>query len=168
MVEDAPTSGKFYVRLERGDSHVMWGNYRTRSPARSSCARPRALWRQRALRSEEITSFGEPARRSLPMPRCLIRLPQRDEFLGTGGSAYFLRRQDITRRLGNPHHRGPRRRHRSCRQPPHPAITATTTAIDYLQGVVILSRRLSWRTGTNGPVRDGAFGGNIDLSRRPV
>ncbi|MCK4867040.1 MAG: hypothetical protein KAT39_03240, partial [Alphaproteobacteria bacterium] len=25
-VDDAPTSGKFYVRLERGKSHVMWGN----------------------------------------------------------------------------------------------------------------------------------------------
>ncbi|MGC5198794.1 hypothetical protein, partial [Aphanothece microscopica] len=28
-IEDAPTRGKFYVRLERGDSRVMWGNFKT-------------------------------------------------------------------------------------------------------------------------------------------
>ncbi len=33
MVEDAPTSGKFYVRLERGESHVMWGNFQPRCAA---------------------------------------------------------------------------------------------------------------------------------------
>ena len=30
IVEDAPTKGKFYVRLARGASHVMWGNFKTK------------------------------------------------------------------------------------------------------------------------------------------
>ncbi|MGZ3159935.1 MAG: OmpA family protein, partial [Burkholderiaceae bacterium] len=26
-VDDAPTQGKFFVKLEKGDSHIMWGNF---------------------------------------------------------------------------------------------------------------------------------------------
>ncbi len=29
LKEDAPTSGKFYIRVDRGKSHVMWGNFKT-------------------------------------------------------------------------------------------------------------------------------------------
>ena len=29
LVDDAPTRGKFYVRIERGDSSIIWGNFKT-------------------------------------------------------------------------------------------------------------------------------------------
>lgn len=45
MVEDAPTNGKFYVRLERGDSHVMWGNFKTNIKGTEFMRAERALWR---------------------------------------------------------------------------------------------------------------------------
>ena len=29
IVDDAPTEGKFYVKLERDSSYVMWGDFKT-------------------------------------------------------------------------------------------------------------------------------------------
>lgn len=86
-------------------------------------------------------------------------LPQRDEFLATGGSAYFLKRQDIVE--GS----------KTVTIEVRDEITGRVIerrllqygedySFDYIQGVLILRRPLSSTTGTSGPVRDGALGGN--------
>ena len=96
-VEDAPTRGKFYVRLERGDSRIMWGNFKTRITGTQFLRNERALYGANALyRSEKTTEFGERQTELNVYAAQPGTLPQRDVFRGTGGSAYFLKHQDIT------------------------------------------------------------------------
>lgn len=160
VIDDAPTNGKFYVRLDRGDSHVMWGNYKAIIKGTEFMHSERALYGASAVyKSEDTTSFGERRTEIAAYAAKPDTLPQRDEFLGTGGSAYFLKRQDIT--VGS----------ETLAVEVRDEITGQVIerrtlqygedyTIDYLQGVVILKRPLSSSTGTNAPVRDSALGGN--------
>ena len=43
-VEDAPTAGKFYVKLQRGPSHVMWGNFKSNITGTEFLRSERALY----------------------------------------------------------------------------------------------------------------------------
>ncbi len=160
MIEDAPTNGKFFVRLERGDSHVMWGNYKTQITGTEFMRSERALYGASAVyRSEDTTSFGARKGEVTLYAAQPDTLPQRDEFLGTGGSAYFMKRQDIT--VGS----------ETVTVEIRDAVTGLVVerrtlaygedySFDYMQGVMILKRPLSSSTGTSSPVRDGALGGN--------
>ncbi|MCR4265849.1 TonB-dependent receptor [Nitratireductor sp. ZSWI3] len=159
FVEDAPTKGKFYVRLERGDSHVMWGNYKTSITGTEFLQSDRALYGASAVyKSEATTSFGERRTEVSLYAAQPDTLPAREEFLGTGGSAYFLKRQDIVE--GS----------ETVRVETRDAVTGRVIerrtlvygqdySFDYMQGVIILRRPLSSLTGTTAPVRDGALGG---------
>ncbi|WP_159588013.1 TonB-dependent receptor [Chelativorans xinjiangense] len=159
MVEDAPTKGKFYVRLERGDSHVMWGNYKTVITGTEFLRSDRALYGANAVyRSEEATSFGERRTDVTAYAAQPDTLPAREEFLGTGGSAYFLKRQDIVE--------GSETVRVETRDPVTGRVISRSTlrygedySFDYMQGVIILRRPLSSMTGTTSPVRNGALGG---------
>jgi len=173
FVEDAPTKGKFYVRLERGDSHVMWGNYKTQITGTEFLRSDRALYGASAVyRSEEATSFGERRTEVTLYGAQPDTLPSREVFLGTGGSAYFLKRQDIVE--GS----------ETVRVETRDAVTGRVVArqtlsygedysFDYMQGVIILRRPLSSMTGTDAPVRNGALGGNdlyltVDYEYEPL
>ena len=159
FVEDAPTKGKFYVRLERGDSHVMWGNYSTQITGTEFLPSDRALYGASAVyRSQDTTSFGERRTEAMVYAAQPDTLPQREEFLGTGGSAYFLKRQDIVQ--------GSETIRIETRDPVTGRVLQRETLVygqdysfDYMQGVVILRRPLSSSTNTGGPVRSGALGG---------
>ena len=95
--EDAPTRGKFYIRLDRGDSRVMWGNFKTRITGTQFLRNERALYGANAVyRSEKATESGERKTELNVYAAQPGTLPQRDVFRGTGGSAYFLKHQDIT------------------------------------------------------------------------
>lgn len=96
LIEDAPTQGKFYVKLQRGDAHVLWGSFQTRLSGTDLVNYSRALYGAQArYLSPETTAQGE--RRSdvelfAADPGTLASL---EEFRGTGGSLYYLRHQDI-------------------------------------------------------------------------
>jgi hypothetical protein len=96
-VEDAPTSGKFYIKLQRGPSHVMWGNFKSNITGTELLRSERALYGfQGVYRSNQPSPDGGAAT-ALDVHAALPgTVPQRDEFRGTGGSAYFLKHQDIT------------------------------------------------------------------------
>ncbi|WMT92582.1 TonB-dependent receptor [Pelagibacterium sp. H642] len=160
IVEDAPTDGRFYLRLERGDSHVMWGNYQTAIEGTEFLRSDRTLYGANAVyRSEETTSFGERRTQATVYAALPDTLPQREEFQGTGGSAYFLRRQDVS--VGSETLTVEVRDAVSGRVVQRRVLQyGVDYSIDYLQGVVILKSPLAWMTGTSGPVRDGAIGGN--------
>lgn len=97
-VDDAPTQGKFYVRLEKGDSQVMWGNFQTQWTGSELIQYSRGLYGARArLRSEAATSFGERRSNVEAFAADPGTLGARDEFRGTGGSLYYMRHQDVTR-----------------------------------------------------------------------
>lgn len=160
MVEDAPTNGKFYVRLERGDSHVLWGNFKTKITGTEFMRADRALYGANAVyRSPESTEFGERRTEATLYAAQPETLPQRDEFLGTGGSAYFLKRQNIV--TGSETVTVEIRDAISGRVIERRTLkSGEDYRFDYMQGVLILTRPLSSTTGSSGPVRDGALGGN--------
>lgn len=160
VFEDAPTKGKFYVRLDRGDSHVMWGNYKADIQGTEFLRSERALYGASAVyRSEQVMPFGERRTEATVYGAQPDTLPQRDELLGTGGSAYFLKRQDITE--------GSETVTVEIRDQISAQVVERRTlvygedyTIDYMQGVLILKKPLSSTSGTLSPVRDGALGGN--------
>jgi uncharacterized repeat protein (TIGR01451 family)/fimbrial isopeptide formation D2 family protein len=94
--EDAPTLGKFYVKLQREKTYALWGNFKVGYTENELAHVDRGLYGAN-LHVEPLatTSFGE--------PRLLLdgfaadpgTVAGRDEFRGTDGSLYFLRRQDI-------------------------------------------------------------------------
>jgi hypothetical protein len=96
-IEDAPTRGKFYVRFEKGPSSIMWGNFRTNISGTHFMHADRALYGANAVyRSQAVTKDGE-AKASVDAYAAQPgTVPQTDVFRGTGGSAYFLKHQDIT------------------------------------------------------------------------
>lgn len=96
-VDDAPTQGKFFVRLDKGDSQVMWGNFQTSWSGSELIQYSRGLYGARAkLRSDEATSFGERRTGLDAFAADPGTMGAREEFRGTGGSLYYMRHQDVT------------------------------------------------------------------------
>ena len=97
LIEDAPTSGKVYVRLERGPSSIMWGNFKTNITGTKFMATSRALYGFGGVyRSDDVTVDGN-AKRAVDAYAALPKtVPETEIFRGTGGSAYFMRHRDIT------------------------------------------------------------------------
>ena len=158
-VEDAPTRGKFYIRFERGDSRVMWGNFKTHITGTQFLRNERALYGANAVyRSEQSTEFGERKSEVNLYAAQPGTLPQRDVLKGTGGSAYFLKHQDITT--------GSETISVEVRDATTGQIISRRTLragfdydIDYVQGLVILKSPLSSTVADGDVVRDGALGG---------
>lgn len=151
ILEDAPTNGKFYVRLERGDSHVLWGNFKTQISGTEFARSERGLYGAHTkYRSEETTSYGERRYEVEAYASQPGTLPQRDVLRGTGGSAYFLSRQDLTQ--------GSETVTIEVRDPISGIVRQRTALrygedyqIDYIQGVIILDKPL-FSTIRSGPV----------------
>jgi hypothetical protein len=160
-VEDAPTRGKFYVRLERGDSRVMWGNFKAKINGAELLRNERALYGANAVyRSEATTSFGERKLEANAYAAQPETLPQRDVLRGTGGSAYFLKRQDIVT--------GSETVTVEIRDKVTGRVISRRTLVagaDYeinpIQGVIILKRPLSGIADIGGTVRDGTASGGV-------
>ena len=96
-VQDAPTSGKFYVRLERGDSQVLWGNFKTNLTGTEFLQYARTLYGLDVrYRSPEATTFGEKKISVDAFAADPGTLGSRQEFRGTGGSVYYLQYQDVS------------------------------------------------------------------------
>ncbi len=159
-VEDAPTRGKFYVRLERGDSHVMWGNFKTKITGTHFMRNERALYGASAVyNSQEQAPNNERRTHASAYASLPGTLPQRDLLRGTGGSAYFLKQQDIT--IGS----------ETVSVETRDVTTNTVISrrqlkygvdydFDYTQGLVILKQPLSSTSGDGAVVSNGTSGGN--------
>lgn len=155
VTEDAPTRGKFYVRLERGDSRVMWGNFKTRITGTQFLRNERALYGANAVyRSEKSTEFGERQTELNVYAAQPGTLPQRDIFRGTGGSAYFLKHQDVTS--------GSETVTLEVRDPATGQVLSRRSLrfgfdydFDYIQGLVILKLPLASSTGDTGLLEGG-------------
>lgn len=160
LIEDAPTDGRFYVRLDHKDSHVMWGNYKTRITGTEFLRSDRQLYGGHAsYNSEEVTSFGERRTSVSAYGAQPDTLPQRDSFLATGGSAYFMKQHDIISSSETVTV--------ETRDAVTGAVLSRKTLVygedynfDYMQGLLLLASPLSSSGGTSSAVRDGALGGN--------
>jgi hypothetical protein len=141
-IEDAPTSGRFYVRLKKDDSHVMWGNYKAYVTGNKFLTNERALYgAQGVCKSNKVALDGGRSRELSVYAAQPGTLTQNDALRGTGGSAYFTKHQDITQ--------GSETVSIELRDPVSGFVLSKTTLkegadydFDYSQGVVLLNQPL--------------------------
>jgi hypothetical protein len=94
--ETAPTMGKFYVRVDKDDNRALWGNFQVDYADNELARIDRGLYGGNVrLESEDTTSFGDERFAIDGFAAEPGTLPNREEFRGTGGSLYFLGRQDV-------------------------------------------------------------------------
>ena len=94
---DAPTAGKFYFKAQKDNSHVLWGNYKGRVTGAAYLRNERTLYGfQGVYAGPAQTTRGQARLEATVYAAQPDMLPGREVFLGTGGSVYFLRRQDIS------------------------------------------------------------------------
>ncbi len=159
-VEDAPTQGRFYVRLDHDDSKLVLGNYVVDAAGADLVQLDRGLYGALGdYQSNGVTSFGERKTRVTAFASEPGTLPAREEFRGTGGSAYFLQRQDLTI--------GSERLRVEVRDRVSGLVLESSDLrpfedydIDYIQGRVLLTRPLSSTANDGRTVRDGGNSGN--------
>ncbi|HEY9027948.1 MAG TPA: OmpA family protein, partial [Burkholderiaceae bacterium] len=98
-VEDAPTQGRMYLRVDDGRSHALWGNFKLNLGTDNTLAQVnRGLYGlQGRYVGEESTSFGDARLRADVYAAEPGTLAAREEFRGTCGSLYYLRHQDVSR-----------------------------------------------------------------------
>ncbi len=91
-----PTAGKIYLRIEKDANYLQWGNFKSELGDNGYISNDRALYGLSAgLATRDLTTAGD-ARASLSAYAAQPdMLPQRDTFLGTGGTVFFLEKQDI-------------------------------------------------------------------------
>ncbi|MDP6981018.1 MAG: OmpA family protein [Myxococcota bacterium] len=94
--ELAPTLGKFYVKLSKDESHLMWGNFNVGYRDNELALVERGLYggKLHAV-SNDTTSFGEKRYMLGGFAADPGTVRGRDEFRGTGGSLYYLRNRDL-------------------------------------------------------------------------
>lgn len=150
-VEDrTPTSGKFYLRVERDANFGVWGDFKSNLDGNQLIRNERSLYGlQLHLETPDAVRNGDP-RASLDLYAAQPdRLPQRDSFRGTGGSVYFLDKQDISSSSET--------LSIQLRDPVTGRVIQTQRLvagvdydINYIQGVVTLARPLTGTVSTNG------------------
>ena len=97
LVEDAPTQGRFYLRVARDDDQLVIGNFTTSINGAELAQLDRGLFGILGdYNSLETTSFGERKVQITGFASDPGTVPAREEFRGTGGSLYFLKRQDVS------------------------------------------------------------------------
>lgn len=97
IVDGAPTQGKFFVKVEKDNSYAMWGNFQTSWTGTELTQYSRGLYGANLVwQSEGATSFGEKNTTVNLFAAEPGTLQSREQFRGTGGSQYYLHRQDLT------------------------------------------------------------------------
>lgn len=163
LVEDAPTQGQFYLKVQKADSSLMVGNYVVNMNQAELAPLDRGLFGA-ALdhKSVATTSFGERQTQLTVFASDPGTIPGRDEFRGTGGSLYFLQRQDLTV--------GSERLRIEVRDRDTGIVLETRELrpqedyeIDYFQGRVTLLRPLASTVATGSTVREASSSGNVPV-----
>jgi flagellar motor protein MotB len=159
--ELAPTLGKFYVKAERHDDYGLWGDFRIDYVNNELAQVDRGLYGGNLhWVSEGTTKFGEKRFVVDGFAAQPGTIAGRDEFLGTGGSLYFLHFQDILT--------GSERIRIELRDKDSGLVTGTVDLrpsvdyeIDYLQGRVVLAEPLASTAADNLLVRTSGLSGQL-------
>lgn len=146
--EDAPTSGKLFLKVEKDRSAFTWGDFKASNGATRLIRSDRTLYGAHVEHASLAqTPDGEARFKFSAFAAEPDRLVQRDILRGTGGSAYFLKRQDILS--------GTETLLVQWRDPVSGHVVRSQTLtigddyeIDYFQGVVILKRPLGSSAGS--------------------
>ena len=157
--ETAPTLGKFYVKASHGQDYGMWGNFKVAYVGNELAHVDRGLYGADAHFGSGLTGFGE---RRLTVDGFAAQpgtLPSYEQFLGTGGSLYFLHHQDILT--------GSESVRIEVRDKASGIVTGVVNLrpnvdydIDYLQGRLLLSEPLSATANDNLLVRSSGLSGD--------
>ncbi|HEY5642044.1 MAG TPA: OmpA family protein [Woeseiaceae bacterium] len=158
--ELAPTMGKFYVRVANGDNFGQWGNFKVGYMNNELAHVDRGLYGANAhYESESTTEFGDKHFAVDAFAAEPGTIASREEFRGTGGSLYFLKRQDVLA--------GSERVRVELRDKASGIVTGVLNLmpaidydIDYLQGRVVLTEPLAATVDDNLLVRSGAVSGD--------
>ena len=158
--EDAPTQGRFFVRVDKGDSHVQWGNFATQITGTEFAQLDRGLYGAIAdYNSVGVTRSGERRTEATIFAADPGTLPGRDEFRGTGGSVYFLKQQDLSI--------GSERVRIEIRDRVSGLVLETRNLrpqedydIDYIQGRILLAEPLQSTVSDGQVVRSDSLSGN--------
>ncbi len=159
LTEDAPTRGKFYVRLDRGDSNIMWGNFKTAITGTEYLRYERGLYGARAQsKTVEATKFGERRGQVEVFAAEPGTLGARDVFRGTGGSVYYMSRQNLTE--GSERITVESRDHNTGLVVKTQTLSATQDyEVNYLQGRIILKNPLTSTGSSDFIVQTGSLSG---------
>src|SRR5499433_1655966 len=158
--EMAPTLGKFYAKLSRGQDYGMWGNFKVGYVDNELAHVDRGLYGANAHYGSELTtSFGEQRIAVDGFSAEPGTMPGYEEFRGTGGSLYFLHHQDILT--------GSERVRIEIRDKDSHIVTGVVNLqpnvdydIDYLQGRLLLTQPLSSTADDSMLVHSSGLSGN--------
>jgi len=158
--EDAPTSGKFYLKVEKEQDYGLWGNFDIDYLDTTLSQVDRSLYGANLnYESVATTEFGERQFLVNTFAAEPGTVAGRDEFLGTNGSLYYMRRQDIV-----PGSDRLRIEYRDTQTGTVVAVKKLQQGldydIDYIQGRVMLSQPLSGFSSSDLLVNSGDSGGN--------
>ena len=146
---DVDTQGRFYLRVDWDKNTALWGNYRTGFTGTQYAQYVRSLYGAGITwRSARTNPWGEPRSQVRGFASEVQSAAGHSEFIGTGGSLYYLRHTDllpgsdiVTLELRNPTTGSVENR------------VTLTRGIDYtineLQGRVLLTRPLAQVTADN-------------------
>ena len=159
--EMAPTMGKFFVKVSREADYAMWGNFKIGYRDNELAHIDRGLYGANLhYESEQSTSSGQ---RRIKMDTFGAQpgtVAAYEQFLGTGGSLYFLHHQDILT--------GSEQVRIEIRDKASTIVTGVVNLqpnvdydIDYLQGRVMLTQPLSSTATDNLLVRSNGLSGNL-------
>ncbi|MCX8227891.1 MAG: hypothetical protein OTI35_17625, partial [Sulfitobacter sp.] len=141
--DNTPTSGKFYLKVERDGNFALWGDYQSTLNGSAYLRNERTLYGAQAkYATQEATSGGDAKFEVEAYAAQPDQLVGRDVLRGTGGSVYFLKKQDLS--VGT----------ETITVEVRDAVTqrvisrerlfyGTDYSINYLQGVIVLNQPLS-------------------------
>jgi outer membrane protein OmpA-like peptidoglycan-associated protein len=160
VVDDAPTQGKFFVKLKKNDSELMWGNFLTAWTGSELVQYSRGLYGANLLwKSQDSTAQGERRSSLNAFAADPGTVASREDFRGTGGSLYYLHRQDVTV--------GSERIWVEIRDRDSGMVLQRTLLVpgadydlSYLQGRILLREPLSSVADGSGLVHTGSLSGN--------
>lgn len=163
LVEDAPTQGRFYLRVNKDASQFIVGNFTTTVRGAELAQLDRGLFGALIdYNSEATTSFGERKLQVTGFASDPGTVPAREEFRGTGGSLYFLKRQDVS--VGSERIRVEvRDRETGLVLESRDLYPQQDYDFDPFQGRLMLVRPLSSTAATGGVVREGSSTGNVPV-----
>ena len=162
LEERAPTSGKFYIRLQKNNNYGILGNFTIGFLDTTLAQIDRGLYGVTGhYESKDVTSFGEQKLVVEGFAAEPGTVAGRDEFRGTGGSLYFLRHQDIL--IGSD------RLRIEVRDKDSGVVIGVKNLVpvidydlDYIQGRILLSQPLA------STADDGLLVSDTSLSGNPV
>jgi uncharacterized repeat protein (TIGR01451 family)/fimbrial isopeptide formation D2 family protein len=161
-IADVNTHGRMYARVEWDRSDAVWGNYETGLTGNEVVQYSRGLYGARGhYNSLGNTRFGDTKTTATIFGSENQTALGHSEFLGTGGSLYYLRHTDVL--PGSDKARIEVRDPRTNRVIDNrPLVQGLDYEIDELQGRLILSRPLLQIAQGHAPslINDGALDGN--------